>query len=136
MHLPAEILARYEIGQHSLTVESNEVVLIIARGRVTFSDAVMIQEKLAESERIYPRFDLIVDLSALRDIESAARQRFVRVERQFPLRRIVIVGTSFALRVMATGLHRAGRTLRPAAFAYAMDAVDTIEEARRLVGQR
>jgi len=135
MHLPTEILAHHEIGQHSLTVESNEVLLIIARGRVTLSDAVMIQEKFVESERFYARFDLIVDLSELRDIDSAARQRFVRVERQFPLRRIVIVGASFGLRVVAMGLHRAGRTLRPAAFGYAMDAVDTIEEARRLIRQ-
>lgn len=135
MHSPPLTLARHEIGSHSLAVESNEVVLIIARGRVTLSDAVMIQEKLVESERIYSRFDLIVDMSAMTGIDSDARQRFVRVERQFPLRRIVIVGTSFALRVMATGLHRAGRTLRPTAFAYEMDTVDTIEEARRLVQQ-
>lgn len=136
MHLPADILARHEIGQHSLTIESNEVVLIVARGRVTFNDAVMIQEKFAETELIYPRFDLIVDLTAMKDIDSAARQRFVRVDRQFPLRRIVIVGASFALRVLATGLHRAGRTLRPEAFAYTMDVVDTTEEARKLIQTR
>lgn len=136
MHSPPLTLVRYEIGLHSLAVESNEVVLILARGRVTLSDAVMIQEKFVECEGIYPRFDLIVDMSAMTGIDSDARQQFVRVKRQFPLRRIVIVGTSFALRVMATGLHRAGRTLRPNAFAYAMDTVDTIEEARRLVQQR
>lgn len=133
MHSPPLILARHEIGSHSLAVESNEVVLLVARGHVTLRDATEIQEKLTEAGQVHAQFDLIADLSAMTGIDGAARQRFVRVERKYPLRSIVLVGASFAIRILATGIHRAGRTLRPAAFTYAMYTAETADDARTLV---
>jgi hypothetical protein len=94
-------------GRHSVTHESPDTMLIVARGAVDGAGASQVIEQLVEWSHGSPYMLYLMDVVQLSSFSSDARRIFISNGHRLPPRVLSLFGGSFATRVIMDLMDRA-----------------------------
>lgn len=125
--------SRTDINGHTIIVEPARILHFIIRGDLRLEETKFVQSLIFELGDQYGRFSFLVDVTNMAGFDSATRQAWVHVPKQFPFDVASLYGGSFATRTLIKTVYRAALLLHPSFFQFALELPKTEEEARAII---
>ena len=121
-----------QIGPHTVAIDADGNMTFALHGDSTIEQAREILKAIFDHGDKQGRYHLLLDVSALGDINAGARAVWANVDRPYPFKRTIVYAPKFSKRILITTIYRAGRLLVPSFFPWEIHFAATQEEVRKL----